>query len=55
MSVDEAIQRLDHCILQLKAARAERWLSEWPLGHPEQPKMPAYVAQYLAARDAKKE
>lgn len=55
MSVDEAIQRLDHLILQLKAMRAERWLSEWPPGHPEQPTKPAYVVHYLAARDAKKE
>lgn len=55
MSDAEAIQRLDHLIHQLKDMRAERWLSEWPLGHPEQPNMPAYVVQYLAARDAKKE
>lgn len=55
MSESEAIVRLDHLIRQLKDMRAERWLSEWPPGHPEQPKMPAYVAQYLAARDAKKE
>lgn len=54
MSESEAIVRLDRLIRQLKDMRAERWLSEWPRGNSERPKMPPHVAEYLAEIEAQK-
>lgn len=51
MSVDEAIAALDRLIASVKAIRAERWLAEWPSKHPERPKPPPHVVEYLKQQD----
>lgn len=53
MSEPEAIARLDALIASVRAMRAERWLREWPAGHPERPnREPDYVIEYLNRRAA---
>lgn len=53
MSEPSPIQRLDRLIRDVRAIRAERWLREWPNGHPDRPKaQPDFVRQYLAEREA---
>ncbi len=48
MSIEEAIARLAALIVDVSDMRAERWLREWPPGHPERPqRQPDYVTAYL--------
>ena len=50
MTEPEAIAALDRIIAQLQAIRAERWLQQWPSGHPERPNPPLFVTEYLAKK-----
>lgn len=55
MTDDLMLARLDRVIADLEAIRAQRWLDQYPPGHPERPaKAPEYVERYVArAHDEK--
>lgn len=52
-TLEEAIHMVERVTRSVRDLRAERWLREWPEGHPERPKEPpAFVQEYLQEIEA---